>query len=101
MKYIGLPNFLSTLRIEDISDILIRYSHHNVKWHPLISGDTEFTLADCWKTIYAVKIIREACDSVYDSRKNAVVRNGLSTRIAYYAHEASACSIVVKVQRRL
>lgn len=27
------------------------------------------------ETIYAVKIIREACDGVYDSRKNAVVRN--------------------------
>lgn len=36
---------------------------------------------------------------MYDSRKNAVVRNGLSTRIAYYAHEASACSTIVKVQR--
>lgn len=47
------------------------------------------------ETIYAIKVIREACVS----RKNAVsCRNQLSLRIAHYAHEASACFIVVKVR---
>lgn len=94
------------VRREDVSvnyTVLIRYvSYHNVNWHPLIGVLwCRINACDCWETIYAVKIIREVCDGVYDWRKNAVVRNELSTRIAYYAHEASACSTIVKVQRQL